>query len=80
MITWIWDSSVCDELSEQDSEAPDVRLDRELGVVGGLGSSPLDREPGTHPGNKWKKGVLTLFYSTEFVVESKHVLTGQCML
>ena len=49
--TWIGDPSVGDELSEQDSEAPNVRLDGELGVVGGLWSCPLDREPCTNPGN-----------------------------
>ena len=42
--TWIWNTSVCDELGEQDTEAPDVRLDGELGVVGGLRRRPLDRE------------------------------------
>jgi len=44
MSTWIWNPSVCDELCEQDAEAPDIRLDGELRVVGSLRRRPLDRE------------------------------------
>ena len=47
--TWIWDSAVCDELCEKNTETPDIWLDGEPGVVCRLGGSPLDGEPGTNP-------------------------------
>ena len=46
MITRVGDPAVGDQLGEQDPEAPDVRLDGEPAVVGRLGGSPLDGEPG----------------------------------
>ncbi len=51
-LTRIWNPSVCDQLSEEDSETPDIRLDRELWVVGGLRGGPLDGESRANPAQK----------------------------
>ena len=45
-ITRIRDAAVGHKLGQKDAEAPDVALDAEPAVVGGLRRGPLDREPG----------------------------------
>ena len=47
LLTRVRNTAVCDELSQQNAEGPDVRLDGELAVVGCLRRRPLDREPVT---------------------------------
>lgn len=42
--TWIWNSAFSCQLSQQHTEGPDVRLDGETSIQGGLGRRPLDRE------------------------------------
>ena len=49
-ITRIRDAAVGDKLGQKDAEAPDVALDAEPAVVGGLRRGPLDGEPGPDPG------------------------------
>ena len=49
-ITRIRNAAVGHQFGQEDAEAPDVALDAEPAVVGGLGRGPLDGEPGADPG------------------------------
>lgn len=40
-LTWVRNSSMGDDLVEQNAKRPDVGLDGELPVADGLGSAPL---------------------------------------
>lgn len=44
--TWVGNTPVCDDLHQQDSEGPHIRLDGKHPEVDGLRGSPLDGELG----------------------------------
>lgn len=45
--TWVGNLPIGDDLVQENSEGPHVRLDSEAAEVDGLWSRPLDRELGT---------------------------------
>lgn len=47
VLTWVWCSAVTDNLSEQNTEGPDVWFDGKGAIVNSLRSSPLNGEFGT---------------------------------
>jgi hypothetical protein len=46
-LTGIRNATKGNQFGKQDTKRPHIRLDGKLGVAGGFGSSPLDREPRT---------------------------------
>lgn len=51
-LTWVGHSAFGDQLGEQDPKGPDVGLDGEAAVQGGLGCRPFNGELGSCDGNK----------------------------
>lgn len=45
--TWIWNSSESHQLSQENTETPHVRFDREFAIIGRFRSCPFDRESGS---------------------------------
>lgn len=58
--TWIGNTSVCDDLHQQDSEGPHVSLDGEHPKVDGLWGSPLDGELSPCQGGAGAPGTANL--------------------
>lgn len=46
-LTRVWCASVTDNLSQQDTKGPDIRLNGERSIVDGLRGCPFDREFGS---------------------------------
>lgn len=47
LLAWIGNTAFGGQFGQQDPKRPDVRLDGEASIQGGLGGCPLDRELGS---------------------------------
>ena len=80
-LTWIWQSTVGDNFSDQYAKRPNIRFNCEPIIIGRLGRRPFDREPSSDPGFVLIILVAKIVQMKIFKINSSiHILVGNIIL